>query len=242
LINGERFEVDIQAEAMTLESQEVDRLAAFSQPIRQYLWTRTRDDVTITNTLTSEEVELPASTVINPILGTYLSPEYRLMSGASQITLRIGTTSPAIAGSRMIFTHPVMMMPRGAILDVGTQSVSFTDVKGLIAHSAQPLRSDISCAAYPGPSLAVNQLDEGRSTTLLIRPEYETSSSRPPGIPATLGSILSDYGHPCLLLDFEANTDLDNSFIFTSKPLHDTSSFEVLANDRMRMIGGKLQL
>ena len=239
--DGPGYEVDVQAFSLTLASLEQDRIRAFSEPVQQYLWLRTANDFTITNTLTNEERELPANTVINPLLGTYLTPEYRAGNSAP-VTLRIGTTNPAIAGSAMVFSRPAMILPRGVTLDVGTQSVSFTDVKGLIAHSAQPLRRDISCAAYPGGAVDVNQLDEGRNVTVLLQPEYGYVGSRPSSFPNALGSLQSDYGHPCLLLDIAENTDLDKQFVYTSNPLRDASNFDVVANDRMRIIGGRLQL
>ena len=212
--------------------------------VYQNLWIRLEDDITLT--INGDDLILLEDTVINPLLGTFLPPvdipDDRTLLDRVRINALSSVTTPS---EDIELTRPVVTLPQGLTLGIGTQPVQFSNIKAILGHSPRPLRSNSQCVSASA-LLTISQSQERVSEERLLDVAYKYTgihdSAVTVGVSATArgGPIDPDSrqigdAHKCMLLDIPENTDQDNWFVIgTFLEPHDSS------NDVLRMIGGRL--
>ena len=221
-------------------------VSALTNHLYQNLWIRIADNLTVT-LADGTEFDLPANSVINPFLGTYLAASFQEHDETTIDRLRINAPSTAVSQTELVMSRPALQLPAGITIAVGSAPLTFTGVKAIIGHSPSPLNQPVNCAAVgQGTSLlTVDQSTERVSTNILPEVEYTYDDST-----ANLGlsGVIEDNSrqvgdaHPCMLLDLPENTDWDSWFIYGSGTRYDANTNYPYVNDQLRMVGGRLQL
>ena len=184
----------------------------------QNLWIRLAAAVDVTlgspGTLT---LTLPENTLINPVAGTYLVPASTGLLEDLTGVVRLRADNTVQVSDPFIVAPPALVLPVGTNLHLGDRSLRFTEVRGLIAHSAAPLRDgSVACGIEGG--IEIDQASEGvdAAANAINSPSFAISSTL-----ISIPDIAADQewagsGHPCILLDDPENSDLDNNFVFGS--------------------------
>lgn len=247
-------------EFLPLNSSDFEDHSVLTTPLRQNMWIQIGDEITVTEPLTGQDLVLPANTVINPILGTYLQSQFS--SPVDDLdSIRLNTDSTAELEVPLAFAPPALILPAGLTLNAGNVTLTFTDVKAVISHSPTPLLDvRIPCGKVDYSDVTpelISQLHENVTeftrSALPYTPEYTLNQGIPsrPFLTSADVTVNVNMGdrHPCLFLDVPENYDLDRTFVYTSGMLIDdpylvaTTPLQRSAlrvNDRMRIIGGKL--
>ncbi|MCY4325333.1 MAG: hypothetical protein OXC81_04855 [Betaproteobacteria bacterium] len=206
------------------------------QDVYQNLWIRlASESVVVENP--SSTITLAPGTIVNPILGTYLPPSGDVAHERTEAGSYILNAPQAVRlAEHTSFGLPALVIPAGIKVNTGQRRVRFTNVKGLIAHSPYPLEYEVECGVVDA-NLGRNTIRQGQEGVEVN--VLQTVTIIAPAKPdARAGS-----GHPCVLLDLSENTDMDRHFIYSSKSLRSSDKqVQVRVNDKMRLIGGRLEL
>ncbi len=234
-----------------------DDLTAMENPIYQNMWVRVLDDVELV--LDAVTLTIPANSVINPLLGTYLpSSEVDIQHFSDNIRLNARSSVALYTGTEMEFAPPAARLPQGITIHIGGRPVRFTNIKALIGHSPEPLIEYAVCASADEVIefsqqrelitrrnlLDVTYEFDGPGAADLLRLENALDST-PWGSDGPVDPQSTQVGdaHKCMLLDDPENTDLDDYFLFGNIHRSDGSGSPragVPGNDVFRMVGGRM--
>jgi hypothetical protein len=205
------------------------------------VWIRLPSGGALINRQTGESFTLPANSLVNPILGSYLA-----LSDPNQVVGNLGRMennylAEAGVARTVHIVRPALTIPPGALLHVGQAGAALKNVKAVAIFSLGPLESvdcpvgvvDIVSGQYNGPGspvVAINQLREG-----LDQNNYA-------GSPPVRGAI--GMSHPCLWLDDPENMDGDRLFLYRSRRRYADENIRarIVSNDRTFVLGGKLEI
>ncbi|MGU9950826.1 MAG: hypothetical protein ACNYPH_00630 [Gammaproteobacteria bacterium WSBS_2016_MAG_OTU1] len=228
-------------------------------PVYTNVWIKLTDGGVLTDSVTGETTFLPGGTVLNPILGTYvvgngtgLFPEE--LRSNYQGRAEIG--NPLDPVERIVeVVRPVLVIPKGATVRVGTGGGNITGVKAAAMFSVTPLRS-VECAY--GDIADSNFIESGVANTVVIDQMREGAVNHPANeIGIGLSYVESKFpssnltprdpnltlGHPCAWLDDRENTDGDRFFIYRSRRRFvEPYKTRVVSNDHTYLLGGRLRL
>ncbi len=218
-------------------SERHEAMAPFSTtPIYTNVWIRLSNGGSLVRQDggASNRIELPINTLLNPILGTYISDQ---LSTPVAILDELETTysTEAIIEDTMIFVRPAYKLPIGTRINIGERGGELTNVKAAVFLSLAPLERTFCPSGtfnlvegQTGELIAINQIKEGISENV-----YEDAT----------GKKLS-LGHPCLWLDDPENTDGDNIYVYRSRRRYVNENLKAItrSNDRVYVYGASLRL
>lgn len=228
-----------------------------SLPYNQTFWVRLSSAITMSLT-PATTITLPVDTLINPVLGTYTLP-FDFNDDPDFIEFELDSRARMHLHSTLRVTRPIGVLPQGITIEFN-RPATFDNVKALLAYSPYPLPSTYCESMRNGIRQEIDQTSDHAhfaTTTAIARTSFEIPDyiianriiQSQAGSPMTLGvGRIDERLYPsnvgdadiCLLNDLPENTDFDREFEFTNGPLFDRRTGEEIANNRMRMVGGKL--
>ena len=202
------------------------------------VWIRLPSGGYLVDDATGEITNLPADTVVNPILGTYLpgdfaQPEAPPVRSNYQAFADLDPANPPLLISR-----PALIIPPGTTVRIGTAGARITNVKAAAIFSILPI-DGVSC-----PHGDVNRLlpIDGLRRARTISQAREGVSENQFDENGDDG-ILFTIGHPCAWIDDFENADGDRFFVYRSRRRYTGSPGGIISsNDRTYLLGGRLQL
>ena len=213
-------------------------ITAIGNDIYQNIWIRTGDDMTIQ--VAGVDHFLPANSVINPFLGTYIPPLIGQEPGVEDM-VRINVRTPVKLTNPIELTRGSMMLERGVTLGVARRSpLRFSNIKAMLGYSPRPATDgSVLCSEYQ--IRAITQ--ERESLTEFVYGFTGAATSETGTGPIDEESTQVGDAHPCMLMDMTENNNLDDWFIigllgFTSADAPD--EYFSGENDQFRMIGGRM--
>ena len=166
--------------------------------------------------------ELGEGTILNPVAGTYVRAPAAGRRGDPDARLPYPSRASAgVGGSPLRLVRPALILPKGAKLVLQARPARMTRVRAAVFFSPAPLES-ASCPSGPGG--APESVDQARRG-------------------GTLGDGTAfTLGHPCAWLDHPENLDGDRNFVYTNRPRWNASNTRMISNDRVVLMGGRLEL
>jgi len=206
--------------------------------MRQNLWITLEENVTVSwrdphDPTAGGQLALPAGTVVNPIVGTYLLP-VTAPASAQGATRRLETRSKARAdfsGANVGLTRPGLTLPKGTRF-YAARGAQLQNVQAVAFFSPYPLEATKGCANLTFPNQHVLEFS-GRLNQMLEGVQVGSSTR-------TFDPISS--GHICAYLDTIENTDFDDYFVYSDRSLRpiNTTDARIESNDRAYPVGGRL--
>ena len=189
----------------------------------------------------NEIINLPANTIVNPILGTYLPGEPAkpiVRDIRSNYQAQVETQRSDMARAEIV--RPAIVLPVGTTVRVGGSGARITNVKAAAIFSLSPLDS-IECAV--GGISGGNILTGGLPSAVAVSQSREGVSETNFADSPDNNGVLFTTGHPCAWLDDPENTDGDRFFMYRSRRRYlEPYKARILSNDRTYLLGGRLQL
>ena len=201
-------------------------------PVYTNVWIRLPKGGRLVNRRTGQVVSLEENSMLNPILGTYITFPNRIGGTGVDLEVDNGYLTEAVVNANITLVRPALTIPAGARLFVGDSGGVIRNVKAIAMFSLSPLESvDCPTGAFSvldgqsGAPIAINQLTEGVTGNNYTGQDI--------GI-----------GHPCLWLDDPENTDGDRFYLYRSRRRYasDNLKARVVSNDRTYVLGGKIEL
>ncbi|MBF2735233.1 MAG: hypothetical protein ISN26_04000 [Betaproteobacteria bacterium AqS2] len=231
-----------------------DNLSVALEPYHQTFWVRLSNEITMSLSSTAS-VTLPVDTLINPIFGTYTLP-FDFNDAPDFVEFELASRAQMHLLNTLEITRPIGVLPQGITIEFNRAS-TFDNVKAVLAYSPYPLHSFSLCSSTrDGTTLTITQRTEhahfsGGVVTQI--PDYNIRNRvlrSAAGVLTTLtgAGIVDGVPYPsnvgdadiCMLNEVPENTDFDREFEFIDGPLFDQSTGLEVANNRMRMVGGRL--
>ncbi|MGI9296715.1 MAG: hypothetical protein ACR2QC_02305, partial [Gammaproteobacteria bacterium] len=183
-------------------------------------------------------INLPANTIVNPILGTYLHDPDPARSLVPPVRANYQAYADTDAAAHPItVARPALVLPPGTTVRVGENGGTITNVKAAAIFSIRPI-DNVSCP-YGDVS---NSLATGLALEKPISQSREGVSENEFPADGSEG-VFFTIGHPCAWADDSENTDGDRFFVYRSRRRYfDENRARVLSNDRTYLFGGRLQL
>ena len=208
-----------------------------STPVHTNVWVRlTQGGYFIEDS--GNVINLPAETVVNPILGTYISPDTNITP--AQPPLRSNYQAFLETTGTLVVARPALTIPVGTTVRVGAAGANITNVKAAALFSIKPI-DDVSCPNgevgdnFPQTGLNAETLDISQMREGISENQFPADGSN---------GVFFTLGHPCAWVDDSENTDGDRFFVYRSRRRYwdDTHQTRIRSNDRTYLLGGRLHL
>nr|MCH9705177.1 hypothetical protein [Pseudomonadota bacterium] len=206
-------------------------------PLYTNIWLRLPAGGRLFDPNSGDTIELAANSIVNPILGTYLSGAEDPL-GAIGGNLVNEYETQAYLNSPLHLVRPALTLPVGARIVVGVNGGIIRNVKAAAIFSLTPLES-IQCptgvldgySGQNGTPVLLNQKREG-----IFENNYDDTGA---------GGSGREFGfsHPCAWLDDPENMDGDRYYVYRNRRRYGSEfKIQTTSNDRTYLLGGKLEL
>ena len=201
------------------------------------VWIRLPEGGRLVATDNGDVIYLPSDSIVNPMLGTYLSGDiFTAPGGATETRLQNDYLTRVVLNSTIKITRPAYVLPQGSRLVVANIGARINNVKAAVFFSLTP-KDGVSCpygdwrlGGEQQRQIIISQTREGGSENL-----YNAL----PG-----SNAIVNAGHPCAWFDDPENMDGDKTFLYRGRRRNYVSSLRVreVSNDRIYTVGGQLVL
>ena len=207
-----------------------------STPIYSNVWIRLPDGGRLEEVGGSDVIYLPPDSIVNPLMGTYLSGDiFNTTGGATESRIQNSYLSQIVLSGEIKISRSAYLLPKGTKVVVADSGARFTNVKAAVFFSLVP-KDGVDCPygdwKYGEEQADIVQISQTREG--ISENSYNNA----------VANGIVNIGHPCAWFDDKENTDGDNVFLYRGRRRSYVSDLSVheTSNDRTYLVGGVLRL